>query len=121
MAWFKVDDGLYSHPKWLATPKPARALWVTAGSWSSDQLTDGHVPESVLPMLGGTTREATQLVAAGLWVTDGDGWRFHDWHDRNPAREQVEERRARDAERIKNWRERKAREKDGGNAHVRAV
>ena len=33
MAWFRVDDHLYSHPKWLALPKGSRALWVTAGSW----------------------------------------------------------------------------------------
>lgn len=121
MPWFKVDDGLYSHPKWLAAPKGARALWVTAGSWSSDQLTDGHVPRSVLPMLNGTARDAKDLVAAGLWTEDGDGWRFHDWHERNPSRESVEEQRAKGAERIRQWREKKARKNDGGNAHVRAV
>lgn len=120
MAWFKVDDGLYSHRKWLSTSKPARALWVTAGSWASDQLTDGYVPASVLPILGGNRREATQLVASGLWIEDGDGWRFHDWHERNPAREQVEERRAKNAERIKEWRAKRDEEK-GSNAHVRAV
>lgn len=24
MAWFRVDDHLYSHPKWLALPKGAK-------------------------------------------------------------------------------------------------
>ena len=37
MSWFKVDDRLHAHPKWLALPKGARALWITAGSWSSAQ------------------------------------------------------------------------------------
>lgn len=107
MAWFRVDDGLYSHPKWLATPKGARALWITAGSWASDQLTDGHVPASVLPILGGNPREATQLVTSGLWVEDGEGWRFHNWHERNPSRDQVEDRRTKEAERKAEWRARK--------------
>lgn len=106
MPWFKVDDALYGHPKWLRTPPAARALWVTAGSWSAAQLTDGHVPAHVLPMLGGTTRAAGELVKAGLWTVDGDGWRFHAWLEFQPSSEQVQAERAQARER-----QRKAREK----------
>src|SRR4051812_39798971 len=69
MTWFKVDDGLWGHPKWLATPAPARGLWVTAGSWSAANLTDGRIPRHVLPSLGGRPRDAATLVTVGLWVT----------------------------------------------------
>ena len=110
MAWFKVDDKLYSHPKWIKLPKGARALWVTAGTWSSAQLTDGHVPASVLRSLDGTRREAHALVEAGLWTQNGDGWHFHDWAHYQPSREAVTARRAKDAERIRKWRERREQE-----------
>lgn len=74
-------------------------LWVIAGSWSSDQLTDGHIPHHMLAALGFTTRDASALVTAGLWRTDSDGWHFHDWQTMNPTRANVEARRAEDRER----------------------
>src|SRR5690606_3533375 len=101
MAWGKVDDRLYSSPKWLAAKKPARALWVTALSWSMDQLTDGHVPAHVLAVLDGTRAEAADLVRVGLWHTTDDGWVFHDWSDYQPSRAQVLAERAAGAARQK--------------------
>lgn len=79
MAWFKVDDKLWGHPKWLATPVRARGLWVTAGSWAASQETDGRVPRHVLGTLGGRVVDADALVVTGLWIRDRQGWRFHDW------------------------------------------
>ena len=111
MAWFRVDDHLPTHPKWLSASKGARALWVTAGAWSAGQLLDGHVPASVLGMLGGTRREVTELVGLGLWCEDPEGWRFHDWDQYQPTRKDVVERRKRDAERLRKWREQRDAEK----------
>jgi hypothetical protein len=79
MAWFKVDDKLWGHPKWLATPPRARALWVTAGSWSASQETDGVIARHVLVTLGARPADAAALVTSGLWATHRQGWRFHDW------------------------------------------
>jgi len=112
MAWFKVDDHLYSHPKWIALPKGARALWVTAGAWCSGQLLDGYVPKSVLPMLGGTTAEARALVASGLWREVREGFRFHDWDTYQPTKKAVMDKRAKDAERLRAWREKRDAERD---------
>lgn len=112
MPWFKVDDKLHSHPKWVGLPKGARALWISAGSWSSAQLSDGFVPRTVLKSLQGTTREAEQLVAAGFWETDAEGWRFHDWREYQPTRESVTATREANARRIREWREKKANAKD---------
>ena len=84
MAWFKVDDRLWGHPKWLATPARARSLWVTAGSWSAAMETGGKVPTHVLPMLGGRPADASALVTVGLWATRRDGWAFHDWDQFQP-------------------------------------
>ena len=84
MAWGKVDDKLHSHVKWRRASKGARALWTTALSWCSDHPSDGNVPRDVLGMLDGTKKEADDLVRVGLWVTTGDGYRFHEWGERNP-------------------------------------
>ncbi len=105
MTWFKVDDGFWAHPKCVATPPTALALWVRAGSWSAQQLTDGFIPSIVLPMLQAKPKDAAALVDAGLWLTEDGGWRFHDWDAYQPTREQVNERRKKTAERVKAWRD----------------
>lgn len=99
MPWFKVDDKLHSHPKRLRTSLRAMGLWVVAGSWCSDQLTDGLVPRALLPVLGAKAADAAELVAAGLWEECPEGWIFHDWDAQNPSRDAVEARRAEDRER----------------------
>jgi hypothetical protein len=68
MTWFKVDDKLWGHPKWMGLPSGARALWVTAGSYCASNETDGRVPATVLVTLGARRRDAEALVQAGLWT-----------------------------------------------------
>ena len=112
MPWFKVDDGFAVHPKALAAGNAACGLWVRAGSWSMQQLTDGFVPEHVLPTLG-SKREADLLVNAGLWKRAPGGWTFHEWEARQPSREQVEKDRADAADRQRKARERRKSQRDG--------
>ena len=107
MSWFKVDDKLHSHPKWIGLGKGAKALWVSAGSWSSDQLSNGFVPKTVLKLLQGTAREAQQLCDANLWRTVDGGWEFVDWLDWQPSREKVLANRQKEADRKALWREKK--------------
>ena len=78
MPWFKVDDGFAVHPKALKAGNAACGLWVRAGSWSMQQLTDGFIPDHVLPTLG-TKAEAKRLVDAGLWERAVTGYVFHEW------------------------------------------
>ena len=92
MAWFKVDDHLYSHPKWINLPKGARALWVTAGAWSAGQLLDGFIPAAALPLLNGTRAEAKRLVESGLWVEAPGGWTL----GRIPAHQAIRDGQARE-------------------------
>lgn len=101
MSWFKVDDTLGTHPKARAAGNPAMGLWVMAGSWSAQQLTDGHVPEWFVGGFRNGPRDAAALVAAGLWSPTLEGWEFHEWDQANPTRADVlaerEARRARTA------------------------
>ncbi|QNA93235.1 MULTISPECIES: hypothetical protein [unclassified Microbacterium] len=104
MTWFKVDDGFWSHPKTATLSDAAVTLWVRAGAYSCQHLTDGVIKRPVLRLVG-TAEAASELVEVGLWLSEADGWRFHDWAEYQETSEAVKKRRedARD-------RQRKARE-----------
>lgn len=93
--WSKVCDGWWSHPKTLRCSLAACGLWAKALAYSGDKLTDGFVPESVIPVLCGadpSDRPAliAELVASGLWEKSDGGWRFHHFNDWNPTTEEVQ-------------------------------
>lgn len=110
MVWFKVDDTLAFHAKVVAAGNPAMGLWVRAGAWAAQQLTDGHVPEHMVKSLG-TPRQAASLVTAGLWVQAAGGYQFHDWTDgeRQPTRQEIESKR-------QAWRDKKKEQRAKGTA-----
>ncbi|MFJ9448204.1 mucin-2 [Kitasatospora sp. NPDC101235] len=66
MPWFKIDDKAHSHPKWLKAGNAAIGLFVRAGSYSAQHLTEGIVPAAVAQLYG-TAPQAAKLVKVGLW------------------------------------------------------
>lgn len=114
MPWFKVDDALATHDKVLAAGNAAMGLWVRAGAWSAQHLTDGFVPLHAVKLLG-NVGQARALVTAGLWVEADKGYRFHEWHDYQPTREKVEADRREARDRMQRLRKGKK-----GSAEVRA-
>ena len=88
MPWFRVDDNLAFHSKTLAAGNAAMGLWVRAGAWSMQQLTDGFIPAHVARQLG-KPAEARRLCEAGLWTEDEAGFRFHEWFGRQPSADDV--------------------------------
>ncbi|MFC3848858.1 hypothetical protein ACFORJ_01575 [Corynebacterium hansenii] len=113
MTWFKVDDGFCSHPKVIGLDMAARGLWVTAGSWCAQQLTDGVIDDRQIRALGGTRKQAEKLVAAGLWSHDGAPlsarrYSFENWRDFQPTRDDVEAKRREARERMARARAKKA-------------
>lgn len=107
MTRFKVDDQFHSHPKVMATDPDALGLWVVAGSWCCAGLTDGFVPDYVLPrLLPGAVKLARKLVASGLWVRVDGGHQFHDWQEFNLSAEQEKKRKADNARRQQEFRDR---------------
>lgn len=114
MTWFKVDDALATHDKVLMAGNAAMGLWVRAGAWSAQHLTDGFVPAHAVKLLG-NLGQAKALVESGLWHKVDGGFSFHEWHDYQPTREKVEAERAEARERM-----RKLRTGGKGSAEVRA-
>ena len=103
--WFKVDDTLAFHQKTVKAGNAAVGLWVRAGSWSMQTLSDGFIPQEIAETLG-TVSQAEKLVSAGLWDRLPSGYAFHEWEQRQPTKAQVYADREASAER-----QRKAREK----------
>ena len=102
MAWGKLDDGLYDHPKLdeLGRYKLAGVgLWALCISWSNHRLTDGVVPATRIKALGGTVELADRLVRAGLLERTPDGYTIHDFLEYNDAAVMVRARRDASAER----------------------
>ena len=92
MPWFKVDDNLAFHQKTVAAGNSAMGLWVRAGSWCAQNLTDGHVPDHMIGRMG-TQAQVEKLVSAGLWDRTKSGIVFHQWTDRQPLRVEVDAER----------------------------
>ncbi len=107
MTWFKVDDTLGSHPKPRAAGLAAMGLWVVAGAWSSQHLTEGFVPDWYVKSWPSGHKRAADLVQSGLWVEADSGYRFHQWEERQPTKAQVESEREAARERQRRHRESK--------------
>jgi hypothetical protein len=101
MAWFKLDDGFFHHPKVVQAGRDARDLWLAAGCYCAKELTDGVVPAACLPLLAaeaqvsGPGKLAARLVVAGLFEERDGGYAIHDYLAYNPSRATVLAERAR--------------------------
>ena len=137
MTWFRSDDDLPEHVKADALeaaagdPATLAAAWMTwlhMGCDCAKRRTDGgfnraraHRAVRLPPAMVDTALDA--LVRAGLLDLEGDGYRFHDWADYQPTKEELDADRKANAERQKAWRvrQREAREAKARNAVTNAV
>lgn len=87
MAWVKVDDAFYDHPKFLGLSHADIGRWLTALAWCNRNTTDGRVPAVALARLGIDADDVAVLVERGLWSKDDDGWRVHDYAAYQPTRD----------------------------------
>ncbi|MFE3060661.1 hypothetical protein [Nocardia sp. NPDC059239] len=125
MPWFKVDDGFPTSRQVLKIPRRHRAaaagVWTLAGAWSSKELTDGFIPDYVLPEVCGTPAIAALLIDAGLWEEVEGGWQFLNWEKHNPTAAAVQADRAAEAERKRAWREQRKAQAAGAKPSVSDV
>lgn len=109
MPWFNVDDGFAFHRKAVLAGNSAIGLWARAGSWCAKELTDGFVPDHMVPTMG-TRHQADKLVRSGLWQRDDlrGGFQFHEWSEdgRNPTRADVLKKREQAADKKRRQRSR---------------
>jgi len=103
--WFKVDDNLAFHRKVVAAGNAAMGLWVRAGSWCSQHLTDGYVPDHMIAVLGSASQRE-KLIKVGLWIEVDGGCQFHGWNEkgRQPTSKSVLEEREKAAGRQAKYR-----------------
>lgn len=85
LPWVRLDTQFASNPKMLELTSQGRwraaFVYVAALAYSGAHGTDGYLPESCLPFLHGTKRDAVDLVKAGLWHTDMGGWSINGWSE----------------------------------------
>ncbi|MFF7171123.1 hypothetical protein [Streptomyces pseudovenezuelae] len=127
MPWFVVDDNAHSHPKLISAGNAALGLWLRAGSYAAQHLTDGIVP-GVIAKMYGSKPQIARLVAAGLWHEHGHtcphpkcaqpapgDYYMHDYlAPYNPSRAEVADKRERAAAKKRDHRERQQAAQKGG-------
>lgn len=119
MAWVRLSDDFYDHPKFDKAGVLGVALFTAGFAWSNRNLTDGFIPrKTALRLLDfedtvkvvrnadrngvtnglhnddltpAITRNAVQtLVDANLWHVEEGGYRIHDYLDYQASKGQIE-------------------------------
>jgi hypothetical protein len=110
MAWVKLDDQFFTHPKVLDRTKDAKLLYMACLTYAAANLTDGYVSPAALrlsaAMVDVEMSVAAELVRCGLWIQMSSGYQINDYLEYNPSSEDVKQQRAENARRQAEWRER---------------
>lgn len=103
MPWGKMDDKFHRNRKVRKLRRmrggvEALGVWAYRWSWCLDDVDlTGMVPEDELDER--ELKAAPKLVEVGLWDEVEGGFRFHDFNEYNPTKEQVERKKERDRQR----------------------
>jgi hypothetical protein len=116
MAYAKFDDGFADHPKHRPLSHGAFRLHVSGILHCARWLTDGKVTADAAGdlMRAYKPQYLDELVERGLWleVMPGTLYEIRDYLDWNDSRARVESRRAKQAQKLREWRERNGRGED---------
>lgn len=119
--WFKVDGNLAFHPKIIAAGNEAMGLWVRAGAWSCEQMTDGFVPTGIANAMANGMASAIALVMANLWQEVDGGYQFKDWDEFQPSGEEERARKRELSEKRKAAGKKGAAKRWNGNSHSKPM
>jgi hypothetical protein len=102
MAW--TDDRLWCHPKYVGLSWRAKAVLRHSFEYAGGMGTRGTLSEAAQTVIGATPTVRNELIEHGWWEVNGDGAsvHIHDWEEHNGRRL---EKRAKDRERLRRWRE----------------
>lgn len=116
--WVRLDVDYFRNRKALAAGRDGRDLHLASICWVGGQLTDGHIPSTALPTIlgdaGVRSSAVNRVVAAGLWVPNGDGFHLHDYVEMNGTRAEVEQERAAYLDRQRRYNRKRQRRDDDG-------
>lgn len=98
MSWVRIDDQFADHPKVVTAGPEAAWLDVCGMCYCQRYLTDGFVPEGVLPRLvpwpeAKVKQLLERLLEVCLWEARPGGYYIHDFLKYNPSRAEVEAKR----------------------------
>lgn len=103
MPWVRLDDQFHMRPRVRSAGPEGRALFIAGLCYSSQNLTDGHLPAPAIPLVAAMAEVAPsvadRLVEIGLWDSAPDGYQIIDFLSYNPSRQQVIAEREAGAER----------------------
>ena len=111
MTWLRIEDTFAENEKVSDLSDRSFRLHVTALCYCARNLTDGRVSERAAKVCGAVIgasrvyRNVAELVDAGLWIKDEEGYLIKDFLEYNPSAGEVKERKKSNAERQKKWRE----------------
>lgn len=91
MGWVKLDDRFPSNPKVVGLTLRAKWLYIEGLCYCAGALSNGRIPRTVARKLG-SLKSAHELIAAGLWTDEPDGFYVHDYLAYNPTKAQAEAR-----------------------------
>ena len=106
MSWVRIDDKAWCHQKFAGVSGNAVRLWMFALCWCNQHETDGQVPRSMLRVLGGTAKEADELVTTCLWAESAHGFVVHDYLDYQISADELGKKREATKDRVKTHRKR---------------
>ena len=121
MAWFKVDDNFYDHPKVDELSLEAVGIWLLCGTYSARHLTDGFIPTRRAYRMGADEHVLEELTESGLWHEVEGGYQFHNWAEYQPTRDSVEESRKKERDRKREYRRNKRGKYTGQQPDVPTV
>ena len=121
MAWFKVDDNFYDHPKVDELSLEAVGVWLLCGTYSARHLTDGYIPVRRAYRMGADENVIQELTEAELWHEVEGGYQFHNWSEYQPTKDSVEEARKKERDRKREYRRNKQGQYTGQQEDVPEV
>lgn len=115
MAWARIDDNFFANPKIRKAGPEATMLYLASLTYCNQQLTDGFIPEEMLPILclyafidpsktlapasGSSASKslapASILLEIGLWHVVEGGYEIHDYMDFNASKQEIDQERQR--------------------------
>jgi len=110
MTWTKLTDDFLEDEAVVALSDRGYRLYVSGLVYCSRNLTDGLLTSQSLRVLRAVLGYrrlpyyARELVAAGLWAQDGDGYRVRNYLKFHPSAEAVKEERQKARERMQRLR-----------------